>query len=106
MARQVYSQQLVQQHNLTGDIAYVVPAGYRLVIRDIAWWVDNGGLTGAFFFAFGSSGGTFVWFTVDVDTTVMHHEEGRYVFEPGETVTFHADIASDLLVSGYLLSLP
>jgi hypothetical protein len=106
MARQVYTHKVLEAHNLTGDLSFTVPASQRLVIRDVAWYANNSGVSQSYYYAFGPAGGTFVWFVVDAMTTVMHHEEARYVFDPGDVVTFHADAASDLLVSGYLLDLP
>lgn len=102
----VYSVKIVEAHNLVGNVAVAVDPGIRLVIRDIAWYANNSGVSPNYYYAFGPEGGTFSWFTVDADTTVMHHEEGRYIFNPGDVVTFHSDAASDLLVCGYYLTLP
>lgn len=106
MATQVYSTKLLEVHDLSGDTTYTVPDGYRLVIRDIAWWCAAPVDTGSTQFAFGPAGGTFVWWVVDADTTVMHHEEARYVFDQGDVITWHSDESSDLLVGGYLLTTP
>jgi hypothetical protein len=106
VAQPLYTSKILERHGLTGDVDYTVPDGYRLVIRDIAWWVAAPVASGTTQYAFGPAGGTFVWFVVDADTTVMHHEEARYVFNSGDTVTFHSDSSSDLLVSGYLLTIP
>ena len=106
MARPVYTTKLVEEHNLVGDFYAEVPAGSRLVIRDFSCYANNAGLTPNYYYAFGPSGATFWWFTVDPDTTVWRHDEGRWVFNPGDIVTFHTDGPADLLVSGYLLTLP
>jgi hypothetical protein len=104
MARPVYSVRLLDDSGVTGDRSYTVPDGYTLVIRQVAWFSQVGIGVPAYNYAYGPSGGTFLWFTVDTDTTVMQQFEGRWVFIEGEVVTFHSDDATDLHVSGYLLS--
>lgn len=110
MARPVYTAGVIQAHALSGDAHYIVPAGYLFVARDFSAWCDAG-LSSGNIFAYYSDATvldpiTFDWFTVDVDTTVTHHQEMRVAIAPGQLVGVHADLPADVSLTGYLLSLP
>lgn len=109
MSRPVYTESLFLAHEFSGDHIYTPPAGYRVVIRDVSWYVAEGLSAGYFFVAVGLAAGLYTtvdWFTVDVDTTVMHHQELRVAVPDGYNVLIHSDDASDVALTGYLLSLP
>lgn len=84
---------------------YVVPSGYRAVVRDIDVW---------------SGGGAIIQFTVSVNAIARFYGgefnvesvqqvmqwRGRQILQPGEELTFAATGALDGMISGYLLTLP
>lgn len=109
MSRPVYTSQVCSFHNFSGDAEIWNSSTDLLVIRDISWWVaapltDSGD---QFVYLNAGAGHTTVdWFTVDVDTTVMHHVELRIAVPPDTSVVIHGDLAGDVTITGYVLTLP
>lgn len=103
----LYTQSFAVVHGQVGDTSpYVVPAGYRWVIRDVACWNGNLAVVVAASIT-----------TVDATTIVQcnasesigqwyFHQECRLVIPDGEFFQLHADFAVDWMVSGYQLLLP
>lgn len=100
---QVYSQRFILSHG-GGSPDFVVPVGYRGVIRQIEAFNASAVAPENAQLVADTSGGTV--YQVLVPPSEMSLAEVRFVFEPGER--FHAILDSDvdLYVGGYLLSLP
>jgi len=104
-ASPVYSYRFLAEAGFTGSAAFLVPDGYRAVVRDIDCVVYTGaGVT----IQAGIGGVTNFWAVtlgvVAVTDTVSFR--GRQVLNPGEQLVIATDAAADFVASGYLLSLP
>ena len=105
----VYRQRFVAFHaEVAGEIDYVVPAGFRAVLRDV-WFAakpSGGESTTAIFNAVGGYLWVQDWPSA---TAAFFFWQGRQVFEEGEAIRLYVNgIATpiDGQASGYLLSLP
>ena len=102
----VYSVQLAELTGFVGTYAFLPPDGFKLVLRDVDVYANNGALTPVHFRIHNGSGGTIWLFQVDPDTNATGQWRGRQVIEPGHSITFSADGAFDVTASGYQLALP
>lgn len=106
MAR-LYSSNFAQLHNYSGLYAYTVPDDTLLVLRDVCIYGAAAIDTAINVFIQGDEGQTLHWVTIDADTTVSDHWEGRVVLGAGQQL--YADVTSgeaDITMSGYLLTSP
>jgi hypothetical protein len=106
MAATVYSQRFLAAVFPTAPTSFVVPAGFRAVVRDIS----------AYFL--GDVGGGELQFAIDgvcyfglfvgaPNTPGGFHWEGRVIVEPAEAVAVNVPSGNwSFAMSGYLLSLP
>jgi hypothetical protein len=106
MAATVYSTRFIAAVFPTAPSTYVVPDGYRAVVRDIsAYWLgDSGGgaLQGAI-----DGVAYFMYFIGTADVPGGYHWEGRVVVDPGEALAINVPMGNwSFVVSGYLLKLP
>jgi hypothetical protein len=105
MARAVYSQRFIQEAGLNGSSSYVVPAGFKAVLRDLDVYNGAGGTASVFLQgALGQAIWVHRWALGDGASPQDWH--GRQVLETGESVTIRTDVPMDVTLSGYLLSLP
>jgi hypothetical protein len=103
---QVYSVRLAAVFASLGPDTFVVPAGFRWVIRDICMFlrldmasVYQAKLTG-------SDGQVIAAALSSEVVDVAYHWDGRQVLEAGESFQLTATQPTDFTVSGYALSLP
>lgn len=106
MAAPVYSTRFMAAVFPTAPTDYVVPTGFRAVVRDIsAYWlgdVGGGALQGAI-----DGVAYFMYFIGTAGVPGGYHWEGRVVADEGETVAINVPMGNwSFTVSGYLLSLP
>jgi hypothetical protein len=105
----VYSTRFIAVQGLVGETDYVVPAGVVAVIRQIDMW--QSAFAAAPESAVGiKMGGTYVrileLFSEPL-TNVNLHWSGRQVAYPGESIfAVQSSLSPDVMVSGYLLTLP
>jgi hypothetical protein len=101
----IYSTRFIAESGFTGSAAFLVPAGYVAVVRDIDCVVYTS--AGATIQA-GIGGVTNFWaVTIGViAVTYWTSWRGRTVLNPGEQLVIGTDAAADFTASGYLLSLP
>ena len=101
----VYSHRFLDEAGFTGSAAFLVPAGFVAVVRDLDCWV-GAGAGGSIEMGIGGSavffGYTFSVVTVQATATWR----GRQVLNSGEQLLVATDAPADFAVSGYLLSLP
>jgi hypothetical protein len=104
MASTIYSTRFMQAHAVTA-LSFTVPAGRVAIVRDADCFYAGGvGQSGQLE---GPAGGIFAYFPyVATINGVAVEWRGRQVFFEGETVTFAATAPLDIMVSGYLLTLP
>lgn len=104
---QVYSHLFIRANSPgPATYSYTVPAGYRAIVRDSDTYA-GGSISSSGDCFFDLDGVVYDWFTVDVDTTVVHQWRGRQVAESGSVLTVTiTGIAMSTSVSGYLLTLP
>ena len=100
----LYSERIWEGRNVT-SLAYTVPAGKRLVIRDIDCFFGGGIGGGAANFT-GTLGQTFAYFSFTGLSSSAFEWRGRQVFYAGETVAMVSGQGIDVTVSGYLLTEP
>lgn len=104
MAYVVYSTQLLQLHGASAG-SFEVPAGYACVVRDADCFYPGG--AGQSAQLEGPAGGIFAYFPFSAAINgVLVSWRGRQVFNPGDTIVFAATSDMDIMVSGYLLTLP
>jgi hypothetical protein len=106
VSRPVYSERFVAVSGLTSIVSYTVPAGYRMVLRDIDIF-QGSQPTAPDFRCRGAGGATIFQITGGVLTDTWSAWRGRQVFYEGERVDFIANVGNcDVTASGYLLTLP
>lgn len=101
----VYSQEILNVANLHGTAAFIVPTGYRLVVRDVRIFESAPG--GALVELAAGFGVVFQAFGPNLTTTYNNYAfEGRVVVE--ETLQFevNASLPANVVAMGYLLTLP
>lgn len=83
-----------------GSLVYVVPAGFRAVIRTVSF--TTGGTGGATFW-FSSAGAIIgIWASVPAYNTI--NWDGRQVAMAGDDITGHVEVGGAYcVISGYLL---
>jgi hypothetical protein len=100
----VYSARFLQAHAVAAG-SFTVPAGYVLVVRDADCFYPGG--AGQSAQLEGPAGGIFAYFPFSAAINgVLVSWRGRQIFYAGETFTFAATAAMDIMVSGYLLTAP
>lgn len=101
----VYSTQFIVEHGLNGTAAFTCPSGLVMVVRDMDIWNGAGGISSAFL---KGGAGQAIWARHWATGDGASHEEwrGRQVILEGQDVSVQTDLAMDVSVSGYLLSLP
>jgi len=104
MAR-VYSQRFINVAGFSGHAAFLVPDGFKAIVRDIdACDFTPGGAT---IEAGIGDGGVFWIYTWPAEIVGgWQGWRGRVVLEPGEQLVLNASASLDMVASGYLLSLP
>lgn len=100
----VYSTKLFEGRDVS-SWSYTVPAGFRLVVRDIDVFFGGGVEGGAANFV-GTLGQTFAYFPFTGLESSGQHWQGRAVFDPGDEIGLVSGVGVDVTVSGYLLTLP
>jgi hypothetical protein len=105
LAQPVYSTRFIARQGLNGTATYVVPAGFRAVVRDVDAYCDNSGAGGTLFLH-GSAGQTIWHLSLAAFATTDGMWRGRQVVEQLESFDVTTDTRTDVTVSGYLLSLP
>jgi hypothetical protein len=103
MASPVYSTQFVNSH-ADGGNSYTVPAGYRAVIRSVAGFNASGFVGEVLQLTLNSSLATF--YKAVIPQQVAVNVDMHVVVNEGDTIVVAAGLAVDVVVSGYLLSLP
>lgn len=105
MARTVYSEHLYSAVGLNGSASRSVPAGFRLVLRDVDVYNGAGG-TATFFLKGGL--GQVIWAHRWAlgDGASSEQWRGRQVLDEGFSWSVSTTLPMDVTVSGYLLSLP
>jgi len=100
----VYSTSFFAGQNETA-FDLVVPAGVVWIIRDIDAFF-GGGVSGAAANWLNPTGGTFAYFPfVGLESSAFEWR-GRQCFQPGEHFAFVSGEGVDVMVSGYVLTLP
>jgi hypothetical protein len=108
MAEKVYSTRFIAETSALTSPTFVVPAGYRAVVRsiDLYWIGGSAADTGIVLWA----GLAYIFVAHATPSTEQTFQwQGRQVGNPGDTLTFFArDQPGDwgILASGYLLTLP
>ena len=103
MAFPVYSTQLINSH-ADGGYSLEVPAGYRAVIRSIAAFNANGLLGEPLQLSLTSTGATFFKATIAAESSI--NVDMHVVVNSTDTIVVSAGVDIDVVVSGYLLTLP
>lgn len=101
----VYSVRFLANQLVNSDAAFLVPGGYRAVVRSVAITQTS---PGGFICEVGI-GGAANFFAVSLGLTsdvTMASYECRHVVEAGEQIVAHGVGTGDVVVSGYLLTLP
>jgi len=101
----IYSTRFLAEAGFTGSAAFLVPAGYVAVVRDI----DSVVYTGAGATIQAGIGGSAVFWAVTegvVAVTATNSWRGRVVLNAGEQLVVSTDAAVDFVASGYLLTSP
>jgi hypothetical protein len=105
----VYSTRFIAVQGLVGNSDYTVPDGMLAVIRSIDMW-QAGGVAAPRSYVGIYDGVAYVTIQAlwgDPLDTVEEHWSGRQVAYPGEIIRAQATSESpDIMVSGYLLTLP
>jgi hypothetical protein len=101
----VYSQTFLQAHNFSGASSPISPdAGFLWIIRGVD--VVNGEALNNFMLK--GVGGQVVWvaqFAAPVGFDYASYR-GRFVVEPGDSITIEATAALDVSIWGYNLTVP
>lgn len=101
----VYSTRFLAWAASSTPPAYEVPTGYVAIVRDADIFTHGGAITNWILSVNGIAdfaGGAFT-----VESVIQTAQwRGRQVLNPGELLVFASDVATDGMVSGYLLSLP
>lgn len=105
MARAVYSVTFMQIAGLDGRHDYVVPSGFRAVVRDIDVFAHVS-VAARDIHIIGQAGQTFYWFDWNTGDTSAQHWSGRVVLDPGSLLRAQSSDLVDVTISGYLLTLP
>jgi|SRR5579875_602217 len=101
----VYSTRFCDVEAASSPVAsYVVPAGYRAVLRDFAMYQAPGG-SGAWAY-FGKPPTIAAY--IDLESGRYGQWTGRMVFNEGETIDFESNstTVATLVACGYLLTMP
>jgi hypothetical protein len=115
VARSVYSTLFLREAGLTGHAVYIVPVGFRAVVRDMDFYGNNTDPESAIYVIDDVTSGTFFQHQISVSelgAPSWFQWQGRQVFNPLDS--FHVGVgtsgvgtsAYDIHVSGYLLALP
>lgn len=108
----VYSAELASQGSYTGTLLYLVPPGFKTVVRDILCFHNASGGSAQIVWVGNITNQDLWWATWTSSQTGFAEWQGRQVFEPGQQFEI---VASDsgspvhgvsFKVSGYLLELP
>jgi hypothetical protein len=106
LAERVYSTQFIVAVGLTGTSSFACPSGFRMIVRDVDCYSDSVASAGDLFVR-NPAGGTIFWQHVGVGVQQIGQWRGRQVFDPGDVLAVVATGTSwDVMVSGYLLTLP
>lgn len=94
----------MEAHGTSAE-AYAVPVGFLAIVRDADCFYPGGaGQSGQLE---GSAGGIFAYFPFGAAINgVLVSWRGRQVLYEGEVFTFASTAGMDIMVSGYLLTLP
>lgn len=107
MALSLYSQVVVDENTLSGIAGtYDVPAGLRLVVRDMAVLTSTDSSTGGVVIQ-STASLAHLWYqgTPAGETTYLHWQ-GRQIIEEGDGLTFnvYGNVGTSLRICGYLLT--
>lgn len=102
----VYSTRFFSVAGATGATGFLVPAGFRAVLRDVWVYVGSEPLPTEVILVSGT--GAKMWVTTTSPLSPMFYFwQGRQVYEAGEFIQmFVTPGNADLSASGYLLTLP
>lgn len=107
----VYSTRFLAQQGLQGNITYVVPVGYRLVLKNWSAYTDATAPGQTCYIKDDTNGNLLD--VADAPVTpgkTMHIQQLGYVMEAGETLQIVGGLAFvvawDVMACGYLLTLP
>lgn len=107
---QVYSAQLAAQADYIGTLLVLVPAGYKLVVRDIMAFHNASGQPAQLVWDGNITNQNIWWAQWTSTQTGFVQWTGRQVFEAGQSMQFVASDAGghgvSFQVSGYKLLLP
>jgi hypothetical protein len=100
-----YSHRFIAEAGFTGSAAFLVPAGFVAVVRDIDAVIFT---PGAGTIEAGIGGSAVFWGFTWSFVAVLGWESwrGRIVLNPGEQLVITTNTGMDFSASGYLLSLP
>jgi hypothetical protein len=103
----VYSTRFIATTSVASDPTYVVPAGYRAIVRDVLVYPGVAG-TGFQALLFLVGPGVVMWSAATPGSDVSMQFEGRIIFEEGETMGLQTNYTGVMhgYVGGYLLTLP
>lgn len=107
---QVYSAQLAAQADYIGTLLVLVPAGYKLVVRDIMAFHNSSGQPAQIVWDGNITNQNIWWAQWTSTQTGFAQWTGRQVFESGQQMQFVCSDAGghgvSFQVSGYKLLLP
>lgn len=102
---QVYSTLLINSANLHGTAAFLVPAGFRLDVRDVEMFESSPG--GALFELAAGGGTVFAAFGPNLTTTYNNYRwTGRVIVNEGDQFEVSTTLTANVVAMGYLLTLP
>lgn len=103
----VYSTLFITVAAADVNARYVVPDGYRAVVKDIGIFF-NGAPANTSAFVTGETGGGFIFYRLALDPYEFNHWVGSQVVNEGSTITLASGGPQVVYgrVSGYLLTLP
>lgn len=104
MARSLYSEQLAALQGFSGTYTYTVASGFRVVLRDLDASYD--GVSGTELRLLGSAGQTIDRWHGTIADEGPHQWRGRQVIRSGESFQVTTTDATDVTISGYVLSEP
>ena len=103
----VYSTQFIALGGVTRVQIYVVPDGFRGVLRDVDVACVTGDVDERLFYLFCPSPNLMWTATAPSSTPFFAQWRGRQVLNPGDRITFDPQVGAwDVAASGYLLELP